>query len=68
MPLGNVVQVTPVSCPFCGGEHPGGTFVCPVTNRRLHGLLPVNTVVDEKDRIDGSIGVGGMGVVYRAVQ
>ena len=68
MPLGNVVQVTPVSCPFCGGEHPGGTFVCPVTNRRLHGLLPVNTVVDEKYRIDGIIGVGGMGVVYRAVQ
>jgi serine/threonine protein kinase len=39
-----------------------------VTNRRLHGLLPVNTVVDEKYRIDGIIGVGGMGVVYRAVQ
>ncbi len=40
--------------------------MCPVTNRRLQGLLPVNTVVDGKYRIDGIIGVGGMGVVYRA--
>ncbi|MEZ4391642.1 MAG: serine/threonine-protein kinase [Polyangiales bacterium] len=60
--------MTAVSCPFCGGEHTGGTFVCPVTNRRLHGLLPVGTVVDDKYRIDAIIGVGGMGVVYRAVQ
>jgi serine/threonine protein kinase len=60
--------VTSVPCPFCGGEHTSGTFVCPVTNRRLHGLLPVDTLVDDKYRIDGIIGVGGMGVVYRAVQ
>lgn len=66
--MSNVSPVTSVACPFCGGEHTGGTFVCPVTNRRLHGLLPVGTVVDEKYRIDAIIGVGGMGVVYRAVQ
>jgi len=40
--------------------------VCPTTNRRLQGLLPVDTVIDSKYRIDGIIGVGGMGVVYRA--
>ncbi len=58
--------MTAVACPFCGAEHTAGTYVCPVTNRRLQGLLPVNTVVDGKYRIDGIIGVGGMGVVYRA--
>jgi serine/threonine protein kinase len=60
--------VTAVACPFCGNEHTGGTQVCPVTNRRLQGLLPVGTMVDEKYRIDGIIGVGGMGVVYKAEQ
>ncbi len=40
--------------------------MCPVTNRRLQGLLPVGTVIDGKYRIEGIIGVGGMGVVYRA--
>ncbi len=58
--------MTAVPCPFCGAEHTAGTYVCPVTNRRLQGLLPVNTTVDGKYRIDGIIGVGGMGVVYRA--
>jgi serine/threonine protein kinase len=59
-------SVTAVACPFCGSEHTAGTYVCPTTQRRLQGLLPVNTVVDSKYRIDGIIGVGGMGVVYRA--
>ncbi len=58
--------MTAVACPFCGSEHTAGTFVCPTTNRRLQGLVPVNTIIDDKYRIDGIIGVGGMGVVYRA--
>ncbi len=44
--------VTAVACPFCGAEHTAGTYVCPVTNRRLQGLLPVNTVVDGKYRME----------------
>jgi serine/threonine protein kinase len=60
--------VSSFACPFCGAAHTAGTYVCPTTNRRLQGLLPVGTVIDGKFRIDGIIGVGGMGVVYRAEQ
>jgi serine/threonine-protein kinase len=53
-------------CPFCGETHPAGTYVCPKTQRRLNGLLQEGTTVDDKYRIQGIIGVGGMAAVYRA--
>ena len=41
-----------VACPFCGSDHPDGTFVCPNTNRRLQGLLPTGTSIEGKYRIE----------------
>src|SRR5262245_56015559 len=55
-----------VPCVHCKEEHPTGTFTCPTTNQRLAGLLPSGTIIDDKYRIEGVIGTGGMAVVYRA--
>jgi len=53
-------------CPFCPDEHAPGTVVCPTTQQRIAGILTEGTVIDEKYKILGMIGTGGMAVVYRA--
>ena len=55
-----------MQCPFCGAEHPSGTFLCPQTQQRLAGIVPEGTVIDGKYKIDRVLGTGGMAAVYRA--
>jgi serine/threonine-protein kinase len=40
--------------------------VCPKTQQRVAGILADGTVIDEKYKIQGVLGTGGMAAVYRA--
>ncbi len=55
------------NCPFCQQLHPQSTNICPVRDVALNGIHKLSGVVlDDKYRLGGVMGVGGMGVVYEA--
>src|SRR5262249_24363906 len=59
-------------CPHCGGPHKLGTTRCDATGRllerRVHAAHPlVDTVIDGKYKVVGTLGRGGIGTVFEAL-
>ena len=56
------------NCPFCQDLHPHSASKCPKTGTFIEEIHKLSgTVIDQKYHLRGTLGVGGMGVVYEAM-
>jgi RIO-like serine/threonine protein kinase len=53
-------------CPACGACYDSATEICVKDQRELTLSLPVERTIDNKYRLEQTIGRGGMGAVYEA--